>query len=238
MAFAVAPCSAQRCSALFAIDASSLRTTRTSSRTSSPTLGATSPSRPSLRKPTTAIYLDTDQLDVAWDKPDRRGSFGRVFFARQTTSDTNVVIKCPMENDKARTLWNVEEHVNAKLMRIFSGTESSGRWAEYLGKVIVPREAELSPGLSRVGLVWRYVGRGETLEEYLNSNNMFALDAAMKASTGPCTAWVGRLRVQLAERVLIQLVFLLRDLAQAGVIHRLVPIPLLHLNCRMYVPWP
>jgi hypothetical protein len=171
------------------------------------------------RSVTTAIYLDTERFEVAWDKPDRRGSFGRVFFGREGVTNTELVIKCPMENAKARTLYNVEEHTNAKLMRVYNSNLDK-RWADFLGKIIVPRNAELSPGLSRIGLVWRYAGCGETLEEYLNSNKIFALESAMKRSTAPCTIWGGRLRVQLAERVLIELVLLLRDLAHAGIIHR------------------
>lgn len=164
-------------------------------------------------------FLDTAGMEVNWGVPDRRGSFGKVWFGREATTDTAVVIKCPVEGAKARTLWDVEEHVNSKLARARGGADD-GRVAEYLGKIIVPRDAELVAGVSRIGLVWRRAGRGETMEDFLQNNRVPELEETMRRVDTPTTAWSGRLRVELAERVLVELIELLVVLDGAGIVHR------------------
>lgn len=156
-------------------------------------------------------YLCTDNLSVDWSRPDREGSFGRVFFGDEITTNTPVVVKCPVETPKARLLYDVEEHVNEKLASL-----SAPRVAEFLGRIIVPRGAELVPGVARIGLVWARAGAGETLEDYFNDNRVAELGAVL----GVQQAYAGRLRVSLAESVLVELVELLRVLDEAGIVHR------------------
>jgi Protein kinase domain len=165
-------------------------------------------------------YLDTASIQVDWGSPDRRGSFGKVWFGTESTTGTAVVIKCPVESAKARTLWDVEQHVNSKLARAVVTVGSQERVAEYLGKIIVPRDAELAGGVSRIGLVWRRVGLGETLEDFLQNNRIPELEGVMRRTGTATTPWTGRLRVELAERVLVELVELLRVLDVSGIVHR------------------
>lgn len=165
----------------------------------------------------TANYLDTSTIEVDWQRPDRRGSFGKVWFGVETASGTDVVVKCPVESEKARSLLNVEEHANTKLARISRkrGDSAEARWAEYLGKIIVPRDAELAKDVGRIGLVWRRAGDGETLEDYLQNNRIPELCQTMKVVNQ-----TGNLRVQLAETMLVELVKLLICLDDAGIVHR------------------
>lgn len=164
-----------------------------------------------------ASYLDTSTIEIDWRRPERRGSFGKVWFGVETNSGADIVVKCPIDTDKARTLLNVEEHTNSKLVSVARKRPdiASSRWAEYLGKIIVPRDADLASGVSRIGLVWRRVGSGETLEDYLQNDRIPELGETMKVGRDS-----GRLRLQLAETVLVELIELLVSLGEVGIVHR------------------
>lgn len=163
--------------------------------------------------------LQPERFEVNWSSPNRKGSFGRIYFGTDQESGENVVIKCPAESSKARSLWNVEEHANAKLLKVF-GNDDFLRWAEYVGRLDVPSKLMPFQGIVPTGLVWRMSGTGETLEDLLDGNLVSELDMIVAKSGAMYTPWSGRLRVQLAERVLLELILLLVDLNSANIIHR------------------
>lgn len=163
--------------------------------------------------------LDHERFAVNWSSPNRKGSFGLVYFGIDNEDGDGVVIKCPARSSKARSLWNVEEHVNSKLDRLF-GKDDFLRWPKYMGRIDIPSKIGVSSAVQPVGLVWRMSGNGETLEDFLNGNRVSDLDRIAARTGAICTAWTGSLRVQLAERVLLELILLLVDLNTAGIIHR------------------
>lgn len=174
------------------------------------------PARRSHKHVWSCSYLPAELLDVRYDVPSRSGSFGRVFFGSCVASDGSdvpIVVKCPIDTSLARQLHNMETYTNRKLQRAANG--SPKRFPEYLGEVIVPKDAIMAPGLLRIGLVWRLEGLGDTMEDVFTADRLAELASALGT-----TVAASPLRRELASAVLIELLFLVQDLQDSGIVHR------------------
>ncbi|KAI0566481.1 Protein kinase [Gracilaria domingensis] len=106
----------------------------------------------------------------------------------------------------------MEKYTNLKLNNSFSEEK---RFPEYVGELIIPGNFPIATGLSRLGLVWRRVGSGETLEDYINPSRISTLMSLLGAqhSTPP-------IRRGLAAAVLMELSLIVNDLQSCGIVHR------------------
>lgn len=181
--------------------------------------GPSLPARPARRAqhPVCAQYLPTEDLAIDFSVPTRTGNFGNVFFGRYDrvgVEALEVVVKCPTDSDLGRKLLDMERHTNEKLSQKSNGADGA-RFPRYLGRLIVPPDAPVAPGLARVGLVWAFEGTGETLEDYLGGGRASALAGLLgtHAAESP-------LRRAFAAAVLSEMLALLGELQSAGIVHR------------------
>lgn len=166
-----------------------------------------------------AKYLSSSLLDVDFTQQVRSGNFGRVFFGFYTMEGGDnqdvpieVVVKCPVNSDIGRKLYDMERYTNFKL----GGTKfSTSRFPNLLGEVIIPADVTLSPGLLRLGLVWERCGDGNTLEDYLSSGRIAELATALGTTSG-----ASPLRRQLSAKILKELALIVQDLQKSGIVHR------------------
>ena len=66
-------------------------------------------------RPPQALYVNNEDLVVEWLSPISSGSFGTVYFGRDTRQELDVVVKCPVDVPLARGLYATEKYVNNKL---------------------------------------------------------------------------------------------------------------------------
>lgn len=171
---------------------------------------------PPTRRPICSQYLSADSLTIDFSVPTRTGNFGNVFFGRYDLADAvslDVVVKCPTDSDLARKLLDMERHTNEKLAQ--KQPSAGARFPRYLGRLIVPPDAAVAPGLARFGLVWMLEGAGETLEDYLAGGRAGALARLLGVN-----ATGSPVRRALAASVLSELLSLLASLKSSGIVHR------------------
>lgn len=167
-----------------------------------------------------AKYLSPSSLDVDFTQQFRSGNFGTVFFGVYTLEggDDNqgvpveVVVKCPVNSDIGRKLYDMERYTNLKLR---SSAFSTSRFPNLLGEVIIPSEVTISPGLVRLGLVWERCGDGNTMEDYLSSGRLPQLATMLGTTSGAAP-----LRRQLSAKILKELALIVQDLQKSGIVHR------------------
>lgn len=165
-------------------------------------------------RPPQALYINSDDLSIQWLEPNFTGSFGHVYFGRDTRTGQDVVVKCPIDEPLARSLYSTEKYVNTKLK---NSRVQPRRWAEYLGEVVVPRDEVSAEGVARIGLVWKREGGGETLEEMLRRGDFVQLSRLLGVKhTLPGVA----IRRELFTGVVWWLLIMLKDLQALGLYHR------------------
>lgn len=170
------------------------------------------------RCPLMADYLQPTALSINFDTSTRYGSFGAVFFGQYTDpadesqTPVDIVVKCPVESQLSRQLYDMERHTNEKLQRKISTIR---RFPPFLGELVIPPSVPLVAGLARFGLVWQQAGSGDTLEQYLNEMRVSEL-----ASLLGTTPTQSPLRRQLAATLLRELSYILQDLQSCGIVHR------------------
>lgn len=163
---------------------------------------------------TRASYLSPSSVDVDFSLQFRAGNFGAVFLGRLSDdysgTDTDIVVKCPVDSDLGRKLYDMERHTNRKL-----AARPSPNFPPYLGELLIPADRPLAPGLARLGLVWQQSASTDTLEEYLTTGNIPVL--AQLLSTSPAAT---PLRTALCGTLLRQLAVIAADIHDAGIVHR------------------
>lgn len=170
------------------------------------------------RRSVCAQYLSPDAFNVDFTSPSKIGSFGRVFFGEYADISNGetvaVVVKCPVQSEIARQLFEMEKYTNMKLRQ---KSKARARFPEYLGEVILPLPvgSNLTPGLIRMGLVWEQIGNGDTLEDYLKSSRV----AQLASLLGTISSGIP-LRRELSAKLLYELALVLQDLQRCGIVHR------------------
>ncbi|CAN8076884.1 unnamed protein product [Agarophyton chilense] len=163
-------------------------------------------------------YLSPGSLNVNFQTCSKNGSFGAIFMGEYidpvvgTKASSDVVVKCPIKSDIGRELYNMEKYTNLKLNKSFVETK---RFPEYIGEVIIPNHYPIVTGLSRLGLVWRRVGNGETLEDYINSARVSGLMSLLGVRYESSS-----IRRRLAASLLLELSLIVKDLQSCGIVHR------------------
>lgn len=183
---------------------------------SAPALFNRSSFRPK-RRTICAQYLPPEFLNIQFDSLAASGSFGGVFFGEYRDPNDpsnlfNIVVKCPVETDIGRKLYNMEKYTNLKLQQ---KADNQTRFPPFLGEMIIPPGSNLAAKFVRLGLVWQRVGNGETLEDFLSSYRIMQL-ANLLGTVGLASP----LRRQLCAKIILELSLLLRDLQQCGIVHR------------------
>lgn len=172
------------------------------------------------RKQITASYLSPASFNINFDIASTNGNFGAVFFGQyldplsECDTPQDVVVKCPIASDLGRQLYNMEKHTNIKLKGSF-GTDQ--RFPEYIGELLIPSEIPVVQGVSRLGLVWRKIGTGETLEDFISPTRITQLASILRVS-----GVMRPVRRDLAAGVLRELSLIVRDIQSCGIVHRLV----------------
>lgn len=123
-----------------------------------------------------------------------------------------IVVKCPVESALGRQLYSMEKYTNQKLRQKQS---ESKRFPPFLGEVVISAESSLIAGLVRLGLVWKRVGNGDTLEDFLVSSRLGQLGGLLGAPS-----MAAPLRRELSAKVLAELALVLQDLQKTGIVHR------------------
>lgn len=166
-----------------------------------------------------ARYISPTALDVDFASRFRSGSFGAVFLGHYNGADNldeavdEVVVKCPVDSEMGRKLYDMERHTNMKLASKFSS--SSRRFPNLVGEIIIPPTMPLSPGLARFGLVWERSTTDDTLEDFLTTSRVAELSALLGTAPTPTP-----LRRQLSATILRELVYIVQDLQTCGIVHR------------------
>lgn len=174
----------------------------------------------SKRRQIVANYLSPASFNINFDTASTNGNFGAVFFGQyldpvsEYTTPQDVVVKCPIASDLGRQLYNMEKHTNVKLNSNFSTDQ---RFPEYIGELLIPRDVPVIQGISRLGLVWRKIGTGETLEDFITTSRITQLASILRVSGN-----MRPVRRELAAGVLRELCLIVRDLQLCGIVHRLV----------------
>eukprot|EP00177_Eucheuma_denticulatum_P001784 GFKZ01003196.1.p1 GENE.GFKZ01003196.1~~GFKZ01003196.1.p1 ORF type:complete len:361 (+),score=48.99 GFKZ01003196.1:661-1743(+) len=170
------------------------------------------------RKAVCSQYLPWEALNVRFDAPSKSGNFGMVFFgeysdpAAPSSPAEQIVVKCPVESSLGRQLYAMEKYTNKKLRQKQSENK---RFPPFLGEVVISADSSVIAGLVRLGLVWKRVGDGETLEDFLVSSRLGQLGSLLGA---PSVA--APLRRELSAKVLAELALVLQDLQETGIVHR------------------
>lgn len=150
-------------------------------------------------------YLSTEGLDVDFERPNKAGNFGRVYFGRYAQYQLDVVVKCPEDSELARTLYEMELYTNRKLARRYTALS---RYPKFLGELLVDSKAR------QVGLVWLRENSGETLEEYLCDYRIGKLANLLQVDSG------GVPRRRLCAGLLYELLTCVKQLQESDIIHR------------------
>lgn len=169
------------------------------------------------RRHVCAQYLAPEGINVRFDQMDKAGNFGGVFFGQYSDPGNpdkfmDVVVKCPIESDLGRQLYRMEKYTNAKLKQM---SAKRVRFPPYLGEVIIPPGSPIASGLAPLGLVWRRVGNGDTLEDFLTTAKVSQLAGFLGVSSHESP-----LRRQLAAKIIFELALVLKDLQKCGIVHR------------------
>lgn len=167
-----------------------------------------------------ARYISPTALEVNFANRFRSGSFGAVFLGRYNGTDNQlddsvdeVVVKCPVDSDMGRKLYDMERHTNVKLATKFSS--ASRRFPNLVGEIIIPPTMPLSPGLARFGLIWQRSTTDDTLEDYLSNSGVSRLATLLETIPSATP-----LRRQLSATILRELAYIVNDLQSCGIVHR------------------
>lgn len=160
--------------------------------------------------------MSPDAFNIEFDFPSKTGNFGGVFFGEYANISNGetaaVVVKCPVQSEIGRQLFQMEKYTNVKLQQ---KSKVRVRFPQYLGEVILPVGSNLTPGLIRMGLVWEQIGNGDTLEDYLRSSQVSQLASVLGTNSSGFP-----LRRELSAKVLYELALVLQDLQRCGIVHR------------------
>lgn len=164
-----------------------------------------------------ANYLQPAAFTVDFSGGIQSGNFGAVFFGQYDDPGAegalqDVVLKCPMESELGRQLYDMERHTNVKLSKADTYPR---RFPYYLGEMAFSQEQRLPLGVAPMALVWRRVQPAETLELFLSSSSVDSL-----ASILGTTASANPLRRPLCATILRELSLIVNDLQSNGIIHR------------------
>lgn len=161
---------------------------------------STSPS--SSINPVKCVIESLNKLSITFNTtPQAEGSFGEVFFGTLTSTNEPVVLKRPRPTSVARNLFRTERVINEKL-----DTAVPVHWPKFLG---------IHFRASQPYLVWRKVGEGATLHEYLFERPPTELSRAMSVSLE-----AGGLNVGAFKAVVGGLLRALDHIHSRAVVHR------------------
>lgn len=151
----------------------------------------------------TAVIEQLNKLSIQFDaqSPAAAGSFGEVFFGTLTKTNEPVVLKRPRKDSTARALFRHERAINKKI-----DLPDPTHWPKFLGD---------HTHHSQSFLVWRRIGDGQTLDDYLFARPPSALASAVRVPNS-----TAELNVPLFTCVVGQLLSALKDLHERGVVHR------------------
>lgn len=164
-----------------------------------------------------ANYLQPAAFTVDFTNGIQSGNFGAVFFGQYHDPGADgppqdVVLKCPLESELGRQLYDMERHTNMKLSKADTYPR---RFPYYLGEMTFSQEQQLPLGIAPMALVWHRIQPAETLESFLSSASVEHL-----ANILGTTASANPLRRPLCAKILRELSLVVNDLQSNGIIHR------------------